>query len=100
MRETITLSSYSFRIAEYLSYFEFNWFENILPQNNQQQYVLIQTFLRLLHHLWQEDSVFKFVSESAHYNISAQVGLPHSYVSINYVKKLLNQELKLKLIIK
>ncbi|KAI4464843.1 dnaj subfamily c member 11 [Holotrichia oblita] len=36
----------------------------------------------------------------AQYNFSIQVGLPHSYISMSYTKKLLNQELKLRIAIK
>ncbi|KRT81908.1 Chaperone [Oryctes borbonicus] len=39
-------------------------------------------------------------TESAQYNFSIQVGLPHSYISISYTKKLINQELKLRLAVK
>ncbi|XP_022905973.1 dnaJ homolog subfamily C member 11 isoform X2 [Onthophagus taurus] len=39
-------------------------------------------------------------TESAQYNLSVQIGLPHSYISISYTKKLLNQELKLRLSVK
>lgn len=34
------------------------------------------------------------------YNFSVQVGLPHSFVSFNYTKKMLNQELRLKIAVK
>jgi DnaJ family protein C protein 11 len=39
-------------------------------------------------------------TEFNHYNLSIQVGLPHSYISLNYTRKMLNQELKLKLSVK
>ncbi|XP_966551.1 dnaJ homolog subfamily C member 11 isoform X2 [Tribolium castaneum] len=39
-------------------------------------------------------------TEFNHYNLSIQVGLPHSYVSLNYTRKMLNQELKLRISIK
>ncbi|KAK9686110.1 DnaJ domain [Popillia japonica] len=39
-------------------------------------------------------------TEFAQYNFSIQVGLPHSYISMSYTKKLLNQELKLRFAIK
>ncbi|RZC31973.1 dnaJ -like subfamily C member 11 [Asbolus verrucosus] len=39
-------------------------------------------------------------TEFNHYNLSIQVGLPHSYISLNYTRKMLSQELKLKISIK
>lgn len=39
-------------------------------------------------------------TENANYNMSLQFGLPHSYVTISYTRKMLNQELKLKLSIR
>ncbi|XP_044266778.1 dnaJ homolog subfamily C member 11 [Tribolium madens] len=39
-------------------------------------------------------------TEFNHYNLSIQVGLPHSYISLNYTRKMINQELKLRISIK
>lgn len=39
-------------------------------------------------------------TESGYYNFSVQVGLPHSYVSVIYAKKMLKQELKLRIAFK
>lgn len=39
-------------------------------------------------------------SEFGLYNFNVQVGLPHSFISLSYTKKMLNQELRLKIAVK
>lgn len=39
-------------------------------------------------------------TEFGYYNFSVQVGLPHSYASVIFAKKMLNQELKLRIAFK
>lgn len=39
-------------------------------------------------------------TETGQYNLQMQLGLPHSFVAFSYTKKMLNQELKLKVSIR